>query len=73
LLLFIYISAGACGYGEFGRLMDGYGGRVTGVSGLWRNGAGCGTCYQVPTFLSFNSFQQFLYYLGKCLMIQKPI
>ncbi|KAG4378991.1 hypothetical protein GLYMA_17G147400v4 [Glycine max] len=42
---------GACGFGEFGRLMDGYGGRVAGVSGLWRNGAGCGTCYQVKCLM----------------------
>ncbi|OWM88329.1 expansin-like B1 [Punica granatum] len=36
---------GACGYGEYGRdVNDGY---VTGVSKLYRNGAGCGACYQV--------------------------
>ncbi|KAI3441941.1 uncharacterized protein J3R85_002004 [Psidium guajava] len=36
---------GACGYGEDGRIMnDGY---VTGVSRLYRNGSGCGACYQV--------------------------
>ncbi|TKY55504.1 Expansin B1 [Spatholobus suberectus] len=38
---------GACGFGEYGRKMDGYDGRVSGVSGLWNNGAGCGTCYWV--------------------------
>lgn len=36
---------GACGYGEYGRKING--GRVTGVSKLYRNGAGCGACYQV--------------------------
>ncbi|XP_030533670.1 expansin-like B1 [Rhodamnia argentea] len=36
---------GACGYGEYGRTVnDGY---VTGVSRLYRNGAGCGACYRV--------------------------
>ncbi|XP_027941762.1 expansin-like B1 [Vigna unguiculata] len=38
---------GACGFGEYGRKMNWYDGRVAGISGLWRNGAGCGTCYQV--------------------------
>ncbi|KAG4930464.1 hypothetical protein AAZX31_17G143300 [Glycine max] len=38
---------GACGFGEYGRAMNWYDGRVAGVSDLWRNGAGCGTCYQV--------------------------
>lgn len=36
---------GACGYGEYGREING--GRVTGVSKLYRNGYGCGACYQV--------------------------
>ncbi|KAI9089162.1 hypothetical protein K1719_029441 [Acacia pycnantha] len=36
---------GACGYGDYGRSVN-YG-RVAGVSGLWRGGAGCGACYQV--------------------------
>ncbi|KAL9667009.1 hypothetical protein QQ045_001354 [Rhodiola kirilowii] len=36
---------GACGYGEYGRTVNG--GIVTGVSRLYRNGSGCGTCYQV--------------------------
>ncbi|KAK7386284.1 hypothetical protein VNO78_26409 [Psophocarpus tetragonolobus] len=38
---------GACGFGEFGRRMNWYDGRVAGVGGLYRNGAGCGACYQV--------------------------
>ncbi|XP_020231247.1 expansin-like B1 [Cajanus cajan] len=37
--------SGACGYGEYGRTV--YNGSVADVSGLWRNGAGCGACYQV--------------------------
>ncbi|KAB1216288.1 Expansin-like B1 [Morella rubra] len=37
--------SGACGFGEFGRTVnDGY---VSGVSRLYRNGTGCGACYQV--------------------------
>lgn len=36
---------GACGYREFGRIVND--GRVTGVSSLYKNGTGCGACYQV--------------------------
>lgn len=54
--IWYYISAGACGFGEYGRAMNWYDGRVAGVSDLWRNGAGCGTCYQVLTFLSLINF-----------------
>ncbi|CAI9095612.1 OLC1v1031601C2 [Oldenlandia corymbosa var. corymbosa] len=36
---------GACGYGEYGRTVND--GQVTGVSRLYRGGAGCGACYQV--------------------------
>lgn len=38
-------SAGACGFGEFGRNING--GGVGAVSKLYRNGTGCGACYQV--------------------------
>ncbi|KAI4327185.1 hypothetical protein L6164_019677 [Bauhinia variegata] len=39
-------SSGACGYGDYGRKVND--GKVTAVSSkLWRNGAGCGACYQV--------------------------
>ncbi|XP_027335516.1 expansin-like B1 [Abrus precatorius] len=37
--------SGACGFGDYGRTINS--GSVAAVSGLWRNGAGCGTCYQV--------------------------
>ncbi|KAK9121006.1 hypothetical protein Syun_018623 [Stephania yunnanensis] len=38
--------SGACGYGEFGRTVNG--GDVAAVSyGLYKNGTGCGACYQV--------------------------
>ncbi|KAG2679975.1 hypothetical protein I3760_11G077000 [Carya illinoinensis] len=37
--------SGACGFGEFGRTVND--GSVTGVSRLYRNGTGCGACYQV--------------------------
>ncbi|KAJ7944676.1 Expansin-like protein [Quillaja saponaria] len=36
---------GACGFGEYGRTV--YDGSVSGVSRLFRNGSGCGACYQV--------------------------
>ncbi|GAV79761.1 Pollen_allerg_1 domain-containing protein/DPBB_1 domain-containing protein [Cephalotus follicularis] len=36
---------GACGFGEYGRTV--YDANVAGVSRLWRNGTGCGACYQV--------------------------
>ncbi|CAI0417759.1 unnamed protein product [Linum tenue] len=35
---------GACGYGEFGRNVNDA--NVAGVSRLWKNGTGCGGCYQ---------------------------
>ncbi|KAG5028371.1 Expansin-like B1 [Glycine soja] len=35
---------GACGFGEYGRTVND--GSVAGVSRLWRNGSGCGACYQ---------------------------
>ncbi|CBI38517.3 expansin-like B1 [Vitis vinifera] len=36
---------GACGFGEYGRSVNG--GNVGAVSRLYRNGTGCGACYQV--------------------------
>ncbi|KAF3448246.1 hypothetical protein FNV43_RR08959 [Rhamnella rubrinervis] len=36
---------GACGFGEYGRTVNQ--GNVAGVAGLYRNGSGCGACYQV--------------------------
>ncbi|XP_061343913.1 expansin-like B1 [Gastrolobium bilobum] len=36
---------GACGFGYYGKTVND--GRVAGVSGLWKNGAGCGACYRV--------------------------
>ncbi|XP_010533847.1 PREDICTED: expansin-like B1 [Tarenaya hassleriana] len=38
-------TSGACGYGKFGRNMNDA--KVAAVSKLWRNGTGCGACYQV--------------------------
>ncbi|XP_010246084.1 PREDICTED: expansin-like B1 isoform X2 [Nelumbo nucifera] len=36
---------GACGFGEFGRIVNG--GDVGAVHRLYKNGTGCGACYQV--------------------------
>ncbi|KAK1374882.1 Major pollen allergen Lol pI [Heracleum sosnowskyi] len=36
---------GACGFAGYGRTING--GQVSGVSRLYRNGTGCGACYQV--------------------------
>lgn len=36
---------GACGFGEHGKTVND--GNVAGVSWLWKNGSGCGACYQV--------------------------
>ncbi|KAL2548025.1 Expansin-like B1 [Forsythia ovata] len=38
-------ATGACGFGEYGKTVNN--GEVTGVSRLYRNGSGCGACYQV--------------------------
>ncbi|KAL3497578.1 hypothetical protein ACH5RR_040310 [Cinchona calisaya] len=37
--------SGACGYGEYGRTVNNA--EVCGVSRLYKNGIGCGACYQV--------------------------
>ncbi|KAJ1415038.1 RlpA-like protein, double-psi beta-barrel domain [Sesbania bispinosa] len=47
----------ACGFGEYGRTVND--GKVTDVSArLWKNGGGCGACYQVrckiPQLCSYN-------------------
>lgn len=46
----LFGSAGACGFGEFGRTVNN--GNVAAVSYLFRNGSGCGACYQVYSLLS---------------------
>ncbi|KAH9321463.1 hypothetical protein KI387_016102, partial [Taxus chinensis] len=38
-------TGGACGYGSFGRRLNG--GEVAAVAQLYRNGTGCGACYHV--------------------------
>lgn len=40
-----FFLGGACGFGEYGRTVND--GNVAGVSRLYRNGTGCGACYQV--------------------------
>ena len=39
------VAAGACGFGEYGREVND--GQASAVSRLYRNGTGCGACYQV--------------------------
>jgi len=50
----IYVSinvtaGGACGYGFFGRNLNG--GDVAAVAQLYRNGTGCGACYKVTIII----------------------
>ena len=44
-LIIYMVIGGACGFREFGRTVND--GSVAGVSRLFRNGTGCGACYQV--------------------------
>lgn len=56
-----YVIAGACGFGEYGRTVND--GSVAGVSRLWKNGSGCGACYQVTK----ESFMKQNIYIRKVL------
>jgi hypothetical protein len=47
--VYVRVIGGACGFGEFGRTVND--GNVAGVSRLYRNGTGCGACYQVLFYL----------------------
>lgn len=44
----IHVLGGACGFGEYGKTVND--GNVAGVSWLWKNGSGCGACYQVSVY-----------------------
>lgn len=48
------LSAGACGFGDFGRTVND--GNVAAVSYLYRNGSGCGACYQVSFIIMLAYF-----------------
>lgn len=45
----IFDLGGACGFGDYGKIVND--GSVAAVSAkLWKNGGGCGACYQVYFF-----------------------
>jgi hypothetical protein len=49
-IIIIIILGGACGFGYYGKIVND--GSVAAVSAkLWKNGEGCGACYQVCNFL----------------------
>ena len=45
-------AAGACGFGGYGGTVNDA--NVAGVSRLFKNGTGCGSCYQVREFKALN-------------------
>lgn len=57
--------AGACGFGEYGRKVNDA--NVAGVSKLYKNGTGCGACYQVQNLNIPNLFK------AKYIKITSPI
>ena len=48
-------TVGRCGYGTFGATIND--GDVSAVSDLYRDGVGCGACYQVSLNLNIKAYQ----------------